>query len=168
MSISMYQISVPVFTSMLTNLIAIIEKAAAHCAEKKIDPAVLINYRLYPDMFALAKQVQIAADAAKNGTAYLAGAEPPKFENTEQTFDELIDRIRKTIEFVSGFKPGQIDGTEEKEVVIKRGDTTVTYKGQDYLLNRVLPNFFFHIATAYDILRHNGVPLGKKDYLGNR
>lgn len=166
MTISMYQISVPVFTRMLTNLIGILEKAAAHCEVKKIDPGVLINYRLYPDMFAFAKQVQIATDAAKNGTAYLAGAEPPKFDNTEQTFAELIDRIKKTLDFVNTFKPEQIDGTEDKDVVIKRGETTVTYKGQAYLLNRVLPNFFFHITTAYDILRHNGVELGKKDYLG--
>lgn len=166
MTISMYQISVPVFTRMLTNLIGILEKAAVHCEEKKIDPAVLINYRLYPDMFAFARQVQIATDAAKNGTAYLAGAEPPKFDNTEQTFAELIDRIKKTLDFVNTFKPEQIDGTEDKDVVIKRGETTVTYKGQAYLLNRVLPNFFFHITTAYDILRHNGVELGKKDYLG--
>lgn len=167
MSISMYQISVPVFTRMLTNLAAIMEKAAAHCEENKIDPAVLINYRLYPDMFAFAKQVQIAADAAKNGSAYLAGAEPPKSDNTEQTFAELVERVKKTIEFVNAFQPEQIDGSEERDVVIKRGETTVTYKGQAYLLNRVLPNFFFHITTAYDILRHNGVVLGKKDYLGN-
>lgn len=166
MSISMYQISVPVFTRMLTNLVAIIEKAAAHCEENKIDPAVLINYRLYPDMFAFAKQIQIATDAARNGTAYLAGAEPPKFDNTEQTFAELAERVKKTIAFVNTFKPEQIDGSEAKDVVIKRGETTVTYKGQAYLLNRVLPNFFFHITTAYDILRHNGVALGKKDYLG--
>jgi hypothetical protein len=163
----MYQISVPVFTRMLTNLAAIMEKAAAHCEENKIDPAVLINYRLYPDMFAFAKQVQIAADAAKNGSAYLAGAEPPKSDNTEQTFAELVERVKKTIEFVNAFQPEQIDGSEERDVVIKRGETTVTYKGQAYLLNRVLPNFFFHITTAYDILRHNGVVLGKKDYLGN-
>lgn len=166
MSISMYQISVPVFDRMLTNLAAIIEKAAAHCEENKIDPAALINYRLYPDMFAFAKQVQIATDAARNGTAYLAGAEPQKFDNTEQTFAELVERVKKTIAFVNSFKPEQIDGSEERDVVIKRGETTVTYKGQAYLLNRVLPNFFFHITTAYDILRHNGVPLGKKDYLG--
>ncbi len=166
MPISMYQISVPVFARMLTSLVAIIEKAAAHCEEKKIDPAVLINYRLYPDMFAFAKQIQIATDAAKNGAAYLAGTEPPKFDNAEQTFPELVERVKKTIAFVNTFKPEQIDGTEEKDVVIKRGETTVTYKGQAYLLNRVLPNFFFHITTAYDILRHNGVELGKKDYLG--
>jgi hypothetical protein len=166
MAISMYQISVPVFTRMLTNLIAIMEKAAAHCEANKIDPAVLINYRLYPDMFAFAKQVQIAADAAKNGTGYLAGAEPPKFENTEQGFPQLIGRVRQTIEYVNSFKPEQIDGMEEKEISITRGETTLTYKEQDYLLNRVLPNFYFHITTAYDILRHNGVALGKKEYLG--
>lgn len=166
MVISMYQISVPVFTRMLTNLISIMEKAAAHCEANKIDPAVLINYRLYPDMFAFARQVQIAADTARNGTGYLAGAEPPKFENTEQDFPQLIERVKQTIGYVNSFAPAQIDGTEEKDVSITRGETTVTYKGQDYLLNRVLPNFYFHITTAYDILRHNGVALGKKDYLG--
>ncbi len=166
MAISMYQISVPVFTRMLTNLIAILEKAAAHCEEKKIDPTALINYRLYPDMFAFAKQVQIATDAARNGAAYLAGTEPLKFDNTEQTFDELMERVRKTLEFIKGFQQEQIDGSEARIVTLRRGETTVTYQGQDYLLNRVLPNFYFHITTAYDILRHNGVELGKKDYLG--
>ncbi len=168
MAVSMYQISVPVFTRMLTNLIAILERAAAHCEDRKIDPAALISYRLYPDMFPFSRQIQIAADAAKNGSAYLAGAEPPKSDNNEQTFPELIERVQKTIEFVNSFKPEQIDGSEEKEVSIKRGESTVTYKGQEYLLNRVLPNFFFHLTTAYDILRHNGVELGKKDYLGNK
>ena len=164
----MYQITVPVFTRMLTNLITILEKAVAHCEERKIDPAALINYRLFPDMFPFSKQIQIATDAARNGSAYLAGVEPPKTENVEQTFPELIARVQKTIEFVNSFKPEQIDGSEEREVNIKRGETTLTYKGQEYLLNRVLPNFFFHITTAYDILRHNGVELGKKDYLGNK
>lgn len=166
MPISMYQISVPVFTRMLTNLISLLEKAEAHCADRKIDPAAIINFRLYPDMFTFAKQVQIATDAARNGCAFLAGGEPIKFDNTEQTFAALIERIKKTIEFVNTFTPAQIDSTEEKEVLIKRGETTVTYKGQEYLLNRVLPNFYFHITTAYDILRHNGVELGKRDYLG--
>jgi Uncharacterized protein conserved in bacteria len=168
MAVSMYQISVPVFTRMLNNLTAILEKAAAHCEERKIDPAALINYRFYPDMFPFSKQIQIATDAAKNGSAYLAGAEPPKSENVEQTFPELIGRVQKTIEFVNGFKPEQIDGSEGREISIKRGETTLTYKGQEYLLNHVLPNFFFHITTAYDMLRHNGVELGKKDYLGNK
>lgn len=168
MAVSMYQISVPVFVRMLGNLAAILEKAAAHCEERKIDPAALIGFRFYPDMFPFSKQVQIATDAAKNGCAYLAGVEPPKSENPEQTFAELIARVQKTIDFVNGFKPDQIDGSEEREVSIKRGDTTLKYKGQEYLLNRVLPNFFFHITTAYDMLRHNGVELGKKDYLGNK
>jgi hypothetical protein len=163
----MYQISVPAFTRMLANLIAILDKAAAHCEEKRIDPAALINFRLYPDMFAFSKQIQIATDAARNGTAYLAGIEPPKLDNVDQTFAELIERINKTIAFVSTFTPEQIDGTEEKVVEIKRGETTLTFKGQEYLLNRVLPNFYFHITTAYDILRHNGVELGKRDYLGS-
>lgn len=168
MAVSMYQISVPVFTRMLNNLTAILEKAAAHCEERKIDPSALINFRFYPDMFPFYKQIQIAADAAKNGTAYLAGAEPFKSENTEQTFPELIERVNKTVDFVNGFKPEQIDGSEEKDVILKRGETTLNYKGQEYLLNRALPNFFFHITTAYDMLRHNGVELGKKDYLGNK
>lgn len=166
MAISMYQASIPVFTRMLNNLVAILEMATAHCEAKKIDPAVLINSRLYPDMFAFAKQIQIAADAAKNGAAYLAGVEPRKFENTEQSFAELIVRVKASIEYVNTVKPEQIDGTEEKQISIPRGDTMLTYRGQEYLLNRVLPNFFFHITTAYDILRHNGVELGKRHYLG--
>mgnify|MGYP001254072843 CR=1 FL=1 len=168
MPISMYQASAPVFTRMLNNLAAILEKAAAHCAEKGIDPAALINYRFYPDMYPFSRQIQIAADAAKNGIANLAGTEPFQSENVEQTFPELIERVRKTIDFVNGFKAEQIDGSEEKDIVLKRGETTLHYKGQEYLLNRVLPNFFFHITTAYDILRHNGVELGKKDYIGNK
>jgi hypothetical protein len=168
MAISMYRISVPVFTRMLTNLVGILQKAEAHCEERKIDPAVLINDRLYPDMYPFSKQVQIAADAAKNGAAYLAGAEPPQFDNAEQTFAELVERVQNTIDFVSRFGPEQIDGTEDKEVVLKRGETTLTYRGEEYLLNRVLPNFYFHITTAYAILRHNGVELGKKDYIGPR
>ena len=166
MTISMYQASVPVFTRMLNNLAAILEKAAAHCEAKKIDPAVLINFRLYPDMFAFAKQVQIAVDAAKGGAARLAGVEPPAYEDNETTFAQLIERVKKTIEYVSAFKPDQIDGTEDREITLKRGDTVVKYRGQDFLLHRALPNLYFHITTAYDILRHNGVELGKRDYLG--
>ncbi|KAB2313659.1 DUF1993 domain-containing protein [Betaproteobacteria bacterium SCN2] len=168
MAVSMYQVSVPVFTRMLSNLIAILEKAESHCAQRKIDPAALIGFRFYPDMYPFSKQIQIATDAAKNGSAYLAGAEPPRSESVEQTFAELIERVKKTIDYVNGFSPEQIDGSEEREISIRRGETTLTYKGQEYLLNRVLPNFFFHITTAYDMLRHNGVELGKKDYLGNR
>ncbi|TCV89063.1 DUF1993 domain-containing protein [Sulfurirhabdus autotrophica] len=166
MSISMYQSSVPVFIRMLNNLVGVLEKAAAHAEAKKIDPAVLINFRLYPDMFAFAKQIQVAVDAAKNGTARLAGVEPPEVENNEKTFPELIERVKKTIAYVETFKPEQIDGSEEREIVLKRGETSNTYLGQAFLLNRVIPNFYFHITTAYDILRHNGVELGKKDYIG--
>jgi hypothetical protein len=162
----MYQASVPIYVRMLTNLIAIMEKAASQCEANKIDPSVLINYRLYPDMFGFAKQVQIAADAAKNGTSFLAGVEAPKFEDTEKSFPELIERVRKTIAYLETFKPEQIDGSEEKQIQIKRGDKLVDYRGQDLLLTRTLPNFYFHVTTAYDILRHNGVVVGKKDFLG--
>lgn len=168
MAVSMYQISVPVFSRMLANLKAILEKAAAHCEARRIEPAALTQFRFYPDMYPFWKQVHIATDAARNACAYLSGAEPPKWENNEQTFPELIARIDKTIGFVNGFGPEAIDGSEEREITLKRGDTTVSYRGQDYLLNRALPNFYFHITTAYDMLRHNGVELGKKDYLGSR
>ncbi|NWG88070.1 MAG: DUF1993 domain-containing protein [Hydrogenophilaceae bacterium] len=166
MSLSMYQASVPVYIRMLNNLIAIMEKAAAHCEANKIDPAALIDFRLYPDMFAFAKQVQVACDHAKNGAARLAGVEGPEIGGGEKSFADLIERAKKTIAYLESFKPEQIDGAEEREVVLKRGDTVTTYRGQDFLLNRALPNLFFHITTAYDILRHNGVELGKKDYLG--
>jgi uncharacterized protein len=166
MSLSMYQASVPVFVRGLQNLIVILEKGAAHCAERKIDPGVLTQFRLYPDMFNFAKQVQVACDHARNGAARLAGMEAPRLENTEQTFAELVGRVRDTLAYLDTFKPEQIDGSEAREVVVKRGETVNTYLGQDYLLQRALPNFFFHLTTAYDILRHNGVVLGKKDYIG--
>lgn len=166
MTISMYQASVPVYLRMLNNLVNILEKAAAHCEARKIDPAVLINFRLYPDMFNFAKQVQVAADAAKTGSARLAGMEAPAFENTEQTFAELIERVRKTIAYLETLKPEQIDGSETRQIELKRGEKTVTLSGIDLLRTRTLPNFFFHITTAYDILRHNGVELGKRDYTG--
>ena len=166
MTISMYQASVPVFIRMLGNLAAILEKAAAHCAARKIDPAVLLNYRLYPDMFAFARQVQVACDHARNGAARLAGMEAPRLENSERTFAELVARVRDTIAYLETFAPAQIDGSEAREVVVRRGETVNTYAGLDYLLNRTLPNFYFHVTTAYDILRHNGVELGKRDYLG--
>jgi len=162
----MYQASVPVFIRMLNNLAAILEKAAAHCEARKIDPAALITDRLYPDMFNFARQVQVATDHARNGAARLAGAEAPEMEKTETTFPELIERVRNSIAYLEAFRPEQIDGAEERVVSIKRGETTVTYQGLDYLLNRALPNFYFHVTTAYDILRHNGVEIGKRDYIG--
>ena len=166
MKISMYQASVPTFILMLNNLSAILEKAAAHAAAKKIDPAVLVNGRLYPDMYPLSRQVQIATDNAKGCAARLAGLEPPKYEDNEATFAELIARIRKTTDYLAGFKPEQIDGSEEKTVVLKFRDSSRTFTGMPYLLNYVLPNIYFHIATAYGILRHNGVEIGKNDFIG--
>lgn len=166
MSLSMFQASVPVFIRMSHNLAAMLEKAAAHCDAKKIDPAALINFRLYPDMFTFARQVQAATEHAKNGMARLSGVEAPVFENVERTFPELVERVRKTIAYLGGLKPEQVDGSEAREIVIKRGETTTTHTGQDFLLNRALPNFYFHVVMAYAILRHNGVEVGKRDYLG--
>jgi hypothetical protein len=166
MAISMYQAAVPVFIRMLNNLAAILEKAATHCEAKKVDPTVLIQYRLYPDMFNFARQVQVATDHARNGAARLAGIEAPEMAKTETTFPELIERIRQSIAYLETFSPDQMDGSEAREVSIKRGETVNIYLGQDYLLNRALPNFYFHVTTAYDILRHNGVDLGKWDYIG--
>jgi hypothetical protein len=162
----MYQASAPVFIRMLNNLAAMLEKAAAHCEARKIDPAVLFNYRLYPDMFAFARQVQVACDHAMNGASRLAGVDAPEFGKAEQTFPELIERVKKSIAHLETLAHEQFDGSETREIAIVRGATTVTYRGLDYLLNRALPNFYFHLTTAYDILRHNGVELGKKDYLG--
>lgn len=166
MTISMYQASVPVFIRMLNNLVAILEKAAAHAEAKKIAPAVLLSSRLYPDMFPLSRQIQIASDTAKGGAARLAGMEPPKYEDNETTFSELIERLRKTIAYLNTLKPEQIDGSEKKKVTLKVRDEMLTFEGLTFLLNRVLPNLYFHISTAYAILRHNGVEIGKKDYLG--
>jgi len=167
MTISMYQASAPRFVNMLKNLSAILEKAQAHAEAKKIDPAVLPSCRLHPDMFALSRQVQIACDNAKGAAARLAGVEVPKHEDTEQTFAELKARIAKTIDFVNTFKPAQIDGSEEKDIHLKLGPLEVTWKGMQYLCGFALPNFYFHVVTAYDILRHNGVEIGKHDYIGN-
>jgi hypothetical protein len=166
MNISMYQASVPRFGNTLRNLSAMLDKAQAHCEAKKIDPAVLATARLFPDMFALARQVQIACDTAKGAVARLAGVEVPKHEDTEQTFAELKARIAKTLQLVESFKPAQLDGTEDKAIEIKLGKREVTWLGLQYLLGFALPNFYFHAATAYGILRHNGVELGKSDFIG--
>jgi hypothetical protein len=162
----MYQASVPVFIRMLENLAAILEKAAAHAEARKIDPAVLLASRLYPDMFSLTKQVQIAADAAKGGSARLAQQEPPAFEDNEASFADLVARVRRTVDYLRTIEPAQIDGGEDRTVTWKTRVATKSMQGMPYLLNHVLPNFYFHIATAYGILRHNGVELGKGDYLG--
>lgn len=166
MSLSMYSISIPVFVRALTNLSAVLDKAVAHAEAKKIDPAVLLNARLYPDMFPLTRQVQIASDFAKGSAARLAGQEPPKWEDKETTFDELKGRINKTLDFLKGFAPSQIDGSEEREITITMRSGPATFKGLPYLLHMQIPNFYFHVTTAYDILRHNGVELGKRDFIG--
>lgn len=167
MSISMYLASVPPVVRTLTNLRAILEKAAAHAEAKKIDPSVLVNARLYPDMFPLARQVQIATDNAKGSVSRLAGMDPPKYEDNETTFAELIARLDKTIVLLKTFKPEQIDGSENKTITLKVPGATLTFKGMPYLLEYALPNIYFHVVTTYAILRHNGVEIGKQDYIGN-
>ena len=166
MKTSMYQTSIPTFTRVLNNLAAILEKAAAHAEARKIDPAALLNARLFPDMFPLTRQVQLAADTANSGAARLAGEDVPAYENTESSFAELIARIRKTIAQLETIKPEQLEGTEDKTVSWQSRSSTKSMQGLPYLMNHVLPNLFFHTTTAYNILRHNGVELGKMDYLG--
>ena len=166
MTISMYQASVPTIVRALNNLAAVLEKADQHATAKKIEPAAFVNARLFPDMFALAKQVQLAADISKGGTARLAQVDPPAFEDNETTFPQLVERVRKTVAFLETLKPEQIDGSEARTVTWQTRSATKSMQGMPYLLNHVLPNVFFHTATAYDILRHNGVELGKQDFLG--
>lgn len=166
MQISMYAASVPVFVKMLGNLSAILDKAAAYAEQKRIDPAVLLSARLYPDMFALTKQVQVACDFAKGAVARLAGEEPPKYDDSEATIAELKARIARTIEYIEGFKPERLEGSETREVELKIRGETVRYPGLAYLLHVATPNFYFHVTTAYGILRHNGVELGKRDFVG--
>ena len=162
----MYQASAPRFANMLRNLAALIEKADAHCAAKKIEPAALTAFRLYPDMFPFTRQVQIACDTAKGAVARLAGVEIPKHEDVEQSFAELKARIAKTIDFVESVPAAKIDGSEEKEIVLPMRSGERRYKGMQYLLGFAYPNFYFHVTTAYDILRHNGVEIGKADFIG--
>jgi len=166
MSISMYQASAPVFLKTLDNLAAILDKGAAFAAARKVEPSVLLAYRLAPDMLNLTRQVQIAADHAKRAVARLAGIEAPVYEDNEASFAELKARIDKTIAFINTLKPGQIDGSEDRDITLKVGGSDKTLKGQTYLLHNALPNFFFHTTTAYAILRHCGVDIGKKDFIG--
>lgn len=166
MTISMYQACIPPLVRMLNNLAGILEKAAAHAEAKKIDPAVLFGSRLYPDMFPLSRQVQIAADNAKGCAARLAGMDPPRYDDTETTFPELVARLRKTADFLGTFTPAQIDGSEARAITLKMRHGTLNFHGMEYLLNYALPNVYFHTVTAYAILRHNGVDIGKQDYLG--
>ncbi len=166
MSLSMYQASIPVFVKFLGNLSTILEKGAAHAEAKKIEPSVLINSRLAADMYPLSRQIQIATDVAKGCAARLAGIEVPSYEDKESTFPELQARIAKTVAFLQSVTPAQIDGSEGRSVTLKLRGKDVTFLGQPYLLNFAIPNVFFHVTTAYDILRHNAVELGKMDFLG--
>jgi hypothetical protein len=167
MTISMYQASVPRFVNILSNLSNILDKAQAHLDAKKLDDAVLTSFRLYPDMLPMGRQVQIACDTAKGLVSRLAGMEIPAYEDNEKTLAELKARIAKTIAYVQSFTPAQIDGTEDKDIVVKRGEKETHYKGMQFLLGHAIPNIYFHVTTAYAILRHNGVEIGKRDYLGN-
>jgi hypothetical protein len=166
MTLSMYQASVPVFVRALGNLSNILKKAQAHAEQHKIDPSVLLDSRLYPNMFPLKRQVQIAADMVNGGVARLAGVERPVHEDKETTFEQLQQRIRKTIDFAESFKPEQIDGSEAKSISLTIGGNELQFLGMPYLLGFVTPNVYFHTVTAYDILRHNGVELGKPDFIG--
>ena len=167
MTISMYQASVPRFVSILGNLSNILDKAQAHVDAKKLSDASLTAFRLFPDMLPMTTQIQIACDAAKGVVSRLSGVEAPVFEDNENTIAELKARVVKTIAFIQTVSAAQIDGTEDKDIVVKRGEKETHYKGMQFLLGHAIPNLYFHISTAYAILRHNGVEIGKRDFLGN-
>ena len=166
MSVTMYQASVPQFLRMLGNLKSILEKAESWAADKKLDPAVLLNMRLAPDMFPLKRQSQIATDSAKGCAARLAGVEIPSYPDTEETFVELKARLQKTMDFLASFAPEQIDGSEDKAITLNFPSMELKFSGRDYLFQFVQPNFYFHLTTAYAILRHNGLDIGKMDFIG--
>lgn len=167
MPLTMYQASVPVMLQMFGSITAVLDKAAAFCEERKIDPTVLVNYRLAADMRPLSSQIQIMTDQAKGAAARLAGIEIPSYVDDEVTLDDLKARIAKTVEFVKNLKPEQMNGAEEREVVLKIGGNEVKLKGSQYFFHFFLPNFYFHATTAYDILRHCGVQIGKRDFIGS-
>ena len=166
MSFGMYQASVPAFLTMLKNLTAILDKAEAFAADREIDPQVLLNWRLAPDMFPLTRQVQIAADFAKGTAARLAGKEVPKYADDETSFAELKARIAKTVKFVEGLAPKDFDGSESRDISLTVGAQELHFKGEPYLVHFALPNFYFHATTAYGILRRCGVEIGKRDFIG--
>ena len=166
MPYSMSQTALPTFEIGLTALSGVLDKAAAYAAAKKVDPAVLLGYRLAPDMYALARQVQVACDQAKNGTARLAGVEPPKFEDAETTLDQLKERVAKTVTFLKTLDAKAIDAAADREITFPLGPNKGQMRGGNYLNHFVLPNFYFHLAAAYAIVRHCGVEIGKRDFLG--
>lgn len=163
---SMFKASVPVFEIGLNALSALLDKAQAYAEAKSIDPSVLLNARLFPDMFPFTRQVQIACDQAKNGSARLAGIDPPPFEDNEKTIAELKARIAKTLAFLKTIEASKIDGAAQREITIPLGPKKGHMKGAEYLHHFLLPNFYFHATTAYDILRHCGVEIGKQDFIG--
>jgi hypothetical protein len=165
MAVSMYDIAIPTFQKQLGGLEAILDKAADYATAKKIDLAVLLGSRLYPDMFNLTRQVQLATDFAKAAPARLAGVEVPSFPDTETTLPELKQRIARTQELLAGYKPEQLQGSDARQLTLKIGGQETTILGRDYLLHVALPNFYFHCATAYGILRHNGLEIGKRDFV---
>jgi uncharacterized protein len=166
MALSMFDASVPVFTRRLTSLLAIIEKAIAHCEARKIDDKVLASSRLYPDMLPFTAQVNIACDTVKFAAARLAGVDAPKHEDNQVSLADSADRIRAVLAFLAQFQAQQINGSEDKDITLPMRTGPIQMKGQSYLLDFVLPNFYFHMTTAYALLRHNGVEVGKKDFLG--
>jgi uncharacterized protein len=166
MSTLLYQATIPVFEQTLASLDAIVDKAAAYAAAHKIEPNVLLEARLRPDMLPFVRQTQIVCDGAKNMAARLAGLEPPRFEDNEASFDEIKARIKKTRDFVRGVESRDIEAGENREIVFPLGPNKKKMKGADYIFHFALPNYYFHLTTAYDILRHNGVDLGKRDFLG--
>jgi len=166
MAISMYSASVPIFTRMLGNLLTWLDKAEAHAAQKKYDTSVLLASRLAPDMLPFTKQVQIACDSVKFAVARLGGVDSPKFEDNEASFADLRERVRKTVEFIKSVPADRINGTEDKDITVPRRDGSMVMKGEFYLKHFALSNFYFHVTTVYALLRHNGVDLGKNDYLG--
>lgn len=167
MSLSMYHASVPVFQQILNSMDAILLKTQAHIEAKKIDPQALLQARLYPDMFPLTRQIQIACDFAKGSCARLAGQEVPSYEDNETSFDELRARIAKTLAFINSLPVDAIEQSQEREITTGSGEKARNFKGQAYLLHYVLPHFYFHVTTSYAILRHNGVEIGKRDFIGN-
>jgi hypothetical protein len=167
MKITMPALTIDIFTHTLGNLSAILEKGTALAAAKKFDSAVLVTARLAPDMLPLARQVQIACDTAKKGAARLAGVEAPPFEDNEKTIEELRTRIAKTIDYLKTLPASAFEGAEERDIKVPAGERTLEFKGLAYVQRWILPNLFFHVTTAYNILRHNGVEIGKRDFLGS-
>ena len=166
MPVTLHQVSVKVFLQGLNGLTTVLDKAEAHAAERKIDPDALLQARLFPDMFNLVRQVQIACDFAKGASARLAGVEPPAYADDETTFEALKARVARTAAYIESLDPADIDGQEERQItLVRRGEASV-HRAQDYLLKQAIPNFYFHVTTAYAIVRHNGVPVGKRDFLG--